>query len=331
MIKSNPMKISVTGASGHVGVNLCRQLQKNGDEIRAFVHNNIDKLPELNVEIVNGSLFDIQSLTRLIAGADVVFHLAAQISIDNRNKSSVYKTNVQGTGNVIEICKTAGVKKLVHFSTIHTLKSFGVEDELNEDNPLIAQSNIVYENSKAEAEKLVLAAAADGLNAVILNPTAIIGPYDFQPSYLGQAMIKIYKNQLPMLVPGGYDFVDVRDVAEAAIYAATNGKNGERYILSGHWLSLKELSLKIGQLTNRKTPTFVAPAWLANAGLPFIHGWAKITGDHPLYTSESLEILKSANKNISSKKAKNELGFSPRPIEETLQDMFQWFEENQKI
>lgn len=325
------MNVSITGASGHAGVNLCRQLQKSGDEIRVLVHNNIDKLPDLNVEIVYGDLFDKQSLIRLFACTDVVFHLAAQISIDNRNKSSVYKTNVEGTANVIETCKTAGVKKLVHFSTIHTLKTSGVDHEVNDNNPLITRSSNVYEYSKAAAEKLVLAAVADGLDAVVLNPTAIIGPYDFKPSYLGQALIKIYKNQLPMLIPGGYDFVDVRDVAEAAISAATNGRIGERYILSGQWLTLKELSMKIGELTGHKTPGYVAPTWLAKAGLPFIHSWAKLSDRHPLYTSESLEILKSSSRNISSQKAKNELGFAPRPIEETLRDMFRWFEENQKI
>jgi dihydroflavonol-4-reductase len=325
------MKVSITGASGHVGANLCRLLEKSGAEIKVLVHHTMNKLPDLKVEIVNGDLFDKQSLIRLFSGADVVFHLAVQISIDSRNKSSVYKTNVEGTANVIEICKTAGVKKLVHFSTIHTLKSSGVDQEMNENNPLITQSNIVYEHSKAEAERLVLASAAEGLDAVVLNPTAIIGPDDFKPSYLGQAFIKIYKNQLPMLVPGGYDFVDVRDVAEAAISAATNGRRGERYILSGQWLSLKELSMKIGRLTGNNTPGFVAPTWLAKAGLPFIYSWAKLSDRHPLYTSESLEILKSSNRNISSQKAKNELGFAPRPIEETLRDMFRWFEENQKI
>jgi len=165
-------------------------------------------------------------MVQLFSGVDVVFHLAAQISIDNKHTQQVFETNVSGTQKVIEACKITGVKKLVHFSTIHTIHSYGQEKPLDETNPLIASSNIAYETSKAEAEKLVLAAASDGLGAVILHPTAVIGPYDFQPSYLGQALIKIYKNQLPMLVPGGYDFVDVRDVAKAAIEAATKGRQG---------------------------------------------------------------------------------------------------------
>ncbi len=326
-----PMKIAVTGASGHVGVTLCKQLIGQGDDVSVLVHQHKSTLPENGVGVIRGNILDKQTLIPLFAGVDVVYHLAAQISIDHNDNKRVYETNVTGTGNVIEACKEACVKKLVHFSTIHTLKSFGDGQIMNETNPLIPTSKIAYEISKAEAEKLVINACAEGLDAVILNPTAIIGPYDHQPSYLGQALIKIYKNQLPMLVPGGYNFVDVRDVADAAIQAAKKGRSGERYILSGHWHSLKDLSLMIGQLTNRKTPGFLAPTWLAKAGLPFIRSWAKLSGRHPLYTAESLEILKNSSKNISNQKAIDELNFNPRPIRETLKDTFIWFEENNLV
>lgn len=322
------MKVAVTGASGHVGHCLCHQLVEQGFDLKALIHKNENQLAEMGAGIIRGNVLDKQSLIQLFTGVDVVFHLAAQISIDNKHTQQVFETNVTGTQNVIEACKTAGVKKLVHFSTIHTIHSYGPEKPMDETNPLIASSNIAYETSKAEAEKLVAAAANDGLDAVILHPTAVIGPYDFHPSFLGQALIKIYKNQLPMLVPGGYDFVDVRDVAKAAIEAATKCRRGERYILSGEWLSLKELSMEIRKISNQKTPTFLAPTWLAKAGLPFIQGWAKITGQHPLYTAESLEILKSSCKNISNQKAKTELGFRPRPVGETLKDTFAWFKQN---
>ncbi|MBE0638957.1 MAG: NAD-dependent epimerase/dehydratase family protein [Bacteroidales bacterium] len=325
------MKVAATGASGHVGINLCRQLTMQGHEVRVLVHNNFGRLPELNVEIIRGDLFDHQSLLQLFGGVEVVFHLAAKITIDQKETNAVFKINVEGTANVIKACKEARVKKLVHFSTIHTLKSFGTEEKLDESNPLISGSKIVYEQSKAEAEKLVIVASAEGLDAVILNPTAIVGPYDYKPSYLGQALIKIYKNQLPMLVPGGYNFVDVRDVADASIKAATFGRSGERYVLGGHWLSLKDLSIQIGELFNRKTPTFKAPTWVARVGIPFIQSWAKLSGSHPLYTAESLEILKSASKNISYLKATKELGYAPRPMDETLKDTFTWYKENQVV
>ena len=322
------MKVAVTGASGHVGNCLCRELVEKGVKLKVMFHENENKLAGFGAEIINGSILDTGALARLCNDVDVVYHLAAKISIDNKDVDEVYKVNIQGTQNVIETCKTQNVKKLIHFGTIHSLKVIGPNITLDESNPLATDSKIAYEASKAEAELLVLKATEEGLNASILNPSAIIGPYDYQPSYLGQALMKIYKNKLPMLVSGGYDFVDVRDVVMAAISASTNGRRGERYILSGRWMSLKDLSIKIAELTGQRTPRFVAPTCLAKAGLPFIRAWAKLSGRHPLYTAESLDILKQSSRNISNTKARKELGYNPRPIEETLVDTFRWFEEN---
>jgi dihydroflavonol-4-reductase len=131
-----------------------------------------------------------------------------------------------------------------------------------------------------------------------------------------------------MLVEGGYDFVDVRDVVDAAIASIENGRSGEQYILSGKWLSLATLSRMVGQISGAATPRMVAPAFLAHLGLPFIRLWAALAGSHPLYTAESLEILKYSSELISSEKARQELGHDPRPVGETLKDTFAWFLEN---
>jgi len=283
---------------------------------------------DLEAEVVVGNILNKKVLEELISGCDVVYHLAAKIAIDNKDRNSVFEVNIQGTQNVIDVCLEQKVKRLVYTSTVHSLKSFGPEELLDETNPLNPTSKLAYEASKAEAELLILDAAKSGLDAIILNPSAIIGPYDFQPSYLGQALIKIYQNKLPMLVSGGYDFVDVRDVVGAAVNAATQGRSGERYILSGQWQSLKMLSETIGSIFSIKTPSFIAPMFLARIGLPFIHAWAKLSGQHPLYTAESLDILKQSNKRMSNLKAKNELGFNPRPFHETLKDTLEWFKEN---
>ena len=322
------MKIAVTGASGHVGYCLCRELVKKGNILKVMLHQNEDRLAGFGAEIINGSLLDTGALAKLCTDVDVVYHLAAKLSIDNKDKNRVFDTNVTGTKNVIEACNAQSVKKLIHFSTIHALKVIGPNIILDESNPLAKDSKIAYEASKAEAEKLVLQATEAGLDAVILNPTAIVGPYDFQPSFLGQALLKIYQNKLPMLVPGGYDFVDVRDVVQAAISASTNGRRGERYILSGRWMSLKDLSIKIAELTGHRTPGFVAPTYLAKAGLPFFRAWAKLKRQHPLYTAASLDILRQSSRNISNQKAREELGYTPRSIDETIIDTFRWFEEN---
>jgi dihydroflavonol-4-reductase len=319
------MKVAITGASGHIGNVLCRELAEKGMQLRILLFQNKMRPIGLDAEVVVGSILDKKVLEELISGCDVVYHLAAKITIDNKERDVVFEVNVQGTKNVIEVCLEQNVKRLIYTSSVHSFKSFGQDEVLDENNPVNPESKMAYEASKAKAEMLILEAVKAGLNAVILNPSAIIGPFDYQPSYLGQALIKIYKNNLPMLVSGGYDFVDVRDVVDAAINAATMGRIGERYILSGQWLSLKELSEFISRLYSRKTPTFIAPMILAKIGLPFIHAWAKLSRQHPLYTADSLEILKQSNKKMSHQKAEKELGYHPRPIEKTLKDTLDWF------
>lgn len=319
------MKVAVTGASGHVGNALCMELVNKGIEVTALVHKDENDLKRIGVKIVKGDLLDISSLEMLCQDADVVYHLAAKISIDERARDQVYRTNVEGTRNVISVCLKTGVKRLVHFSSIHALDPFPLDEVLDENRPMISHSRMIYEQSKTESEKLVLEAVKSGLDAVILTPTAIIGPYDHHPSFLGRALIQIYKNTLPMLVPGGYNWVDVRDVADAAIRAAEVGRTGERYIISGTWLSLKELSQMIGEVTKRKTPSFIVPSFVAALGVPFIVLYARLKNEQPLYTRDSLEILNHSNRNISYGKAKKEFDYNPRPLEITLKDTFDWF------
>lgn len=325
------MKIAITGASGHVGNVLSRELVGKGWKVKAMVHDNEDDLLAIGAEIARGNILDQDAVLELCKGADAVFHLAAKISIDRKEKDLVYKTNVEGTQHVINACAELKSFKLIHFSTIHTYGTHNVLDKLDETAPGITFSPINYENSKAEAERRVLQASAEGLHAVVLNPTAIIGPYDYQPSLLGQALIKMHNNALPMLVEGGYNFVDVRDVVQAAIGAVEKGRSGEKYILSGQWLSLKELAQKITAVTGNKTPSLVAPTMLAKIGLPFIQAYAAISGKHPLYTGESLEILKSSHRNISNEKARKELGMTTRSIEDSLRDIFDWFKANNML
>lgn len=319
------MNIAVTGASGHVGNVLCRELIKIGHKVKVLVHEDENDLMHIGVEMIRGDLLEKDSLINLCEGSDVVFHLAAKISIDEKEKDLVYRTNVTGTKNLLEAALKSQTSKFIHFSTIHALDPFPLDQELNETRSFIEHTHMIYEQSKTEGEKLVMETAEKGLNATIITPTAIIGPYDFKPSYLGQALIKMYTNSLPMLVPGGYNWVDVRDVVTCAIATVEKGKKGERYIASGHYLSLKELSIMISKVTGQKTPTFTGPAILANVGLPFISLYARLKNEDPLYTSNSLEILKNSNRFISHAKASSQLNYHPRPMEITLKDTFDWF------
>jgi dihydroflavonol-4-reductase len=321
------MKIAVTGASGHVGANLCRRLLSEGHQVKALVHRNSNSLKGLDVEIVKGGLDDIVSLRNLFKQTEVVFHLAALISI-NGQKEKLLEVNVEGTRNLLGVIRENGVRRLIHFSSIHSLKHFPFNEPLDETRKLYLDGTMWYEKTKAIAEKIVLEAAEAGLDAIVINPTAILGPYDFKPSLVGTVLIRLYNNSLPALVPGGYDWVDVRDVVNGAIAAMDKGRKGERYILSGKWISVTDLASVVEKVTGKKVNKFKVPAFMAKAGVPFITAYARITGQEPLYTFESLRALREVNTRISHKKAQVELGYSPRDIELTIRDTMDWFFDN---
>ncbi|MFU8843664.1 MAG: NAD-dependent epimerase/dehydratase family protein [Bacteroidales bacterium] len=325
------MKVAVTGASGHVGNALCRVLTGRGFYVKALMHHSSTNLQDSGIEIIKGDLLDPGSLEKLCRDAEIVFHLAARISISGKDREVVYRTNVQGTQNLTEVCLKFRTPRFIHFSSIHTREQFPLDQTLEETRPYLGHSKMVYEESKTAAEKVVLNATESGLNAVIMIPTAIIGPEDYRPSYLGQALIKIYKNALPMLVPGGYNWVDVRDVVECTMRAAEKGKPGACYIVSGHWESLENLSRLIGRITKRKTPSFIAPTLLARIGQPFISLYSKIRKEEPLYTMNSLSILKNSNRMISHSRATRDLEYYPRPLAETLKDTFDFYRQTNMI
>src|SRR5664279_1521992 len=281
------MKVAVTGASGHIGNCLVRELKKQGAVVKVLVHNFSSDLDELDVELIIGNLLDPRSLNTLCEGVDVVFHLAAQIDIGNRSAAQIYETNVTGTRNLIKSAISGKTKKFIHFSSIHAFQTEPLHMMLDESRPLVEKDKIIYEYSKAEGEREVKKAVKEGLNAVILNPTAVIGPFDYRSSYLGQALIKIYQNKLPFFVSGGYNWVDVRDVVAASIQAVESGQNGENYILSGKYCSLQDLSVMISELSGCKIPMII-PVALAQLACPFFKIYSTISNKEPLYTYQSL-------------------------------------------
>jgi dihydroflavonol-4-reductase len=321
------MKIAVTGASGHIGNCLVRELKKQGAGIKALVHNFRDDLDKMDVELIQGNLLEPESLISLCEGVDVVFHLGAQIAIENRSSELVYKTNVTGTKNIIKAANNGGVKKFIHFSSIHAFQTKPSDRILDETRSLVETNRTIYEFTKAEGEREVMKAVKEGLNAVILNPTAVIGPFDCRGSLLGQALLKIYKNKLPFLVSGGYNWVDVRDVVSASIQAIESGRMGEKYILSGEFCSLQDLSVMINKISACKIPVIV-PVSLARLACPFFQIYSSVTKKEPLYTYQSLDILVNSPANISNAKAREELGYEPRPLEQTLTDTFNWYRAN---
>jgi dihydroflavonol-4-reductase len=322
------MVIAVTGANGHVGVNLCKVLVEQGHEVRALVHKNTNGLDKLDVKIFRGDLLDKSSLTPFLDGAEIVFHLAARISITGDSHGSVRAINTEGTRFMVGLSKELGVKRFIHFSSIHAFRQEPHDQELDETRPLVGDEAFAYDRSKADGERIVMSAAAEGFDAFVLSPTAIVGPMDYEPSLIGKALLQLYHHQIPALVPGGYNWVDVRDIVQAAIQSIGKGKRGEKYLLAGHWHSLPEVAGLIEKHTGKKVVRTVMPFWLAWIGLPFITLYSRISRRTPLYTRESLEIIIRGSKRISHEKAGRELGFAPRSMDETVKDVMKWFETN---
>ena len=321
------MKIAVTGANGHVGANLCRSLIAEGHQVKALVHKNKDAIDGLNLELVHGSINDPEALRKLFKDVEIVFHLAAIISIDGQ-KDKLLEVNYEGTRTLINTIKENGVKRLIHFSSIHALKHFPFNETMDESRPLMTDGPTWYEITKSRADKMVMEAGQDGLDAIVINPTAIVGPYDFKPSLVGTVLIRLYNNSLPALVPGGYNWVDVRDIVHGAISAMNSGRKGERYILGGKWVSVRDLAITVEKITGKKVNKFTVPTALAMVGVPFIKAYAKITNQEPLYTGESLTTLVEVNKKISCRKAESELGYKSRDLEITVKDTIDWFRNN---
>ena len=276
------MTVVVTGATGHVGANLVRALVAQGRPVRCLVHHQTAALEGLNVEPVRGDICDVESLYNIFKGADVVYHLAAVISLSMSDWPQVEKINVGGPRNVIEACRRAGVRRLVHFSSIHAYAQNPVSVPIDESRAMSGSAKCPpYDRSKCAGELLVREAVAQGLNAVIINPTAVLGPYDFGPSHQGQAIIAIAQNSLPALVGGGFDWVDVRDVVAGAMRAEATAPAGSRYLLSGHWASVCDMAQIIGEITGTVEKKFVCPLWLARAGAPLMEGFSKMSGKRP--------------------------------------------------
>ena len=310
-----------------MGAALSRILLTAGENVRLLVHEDARALEGLKAGRVPADLMDPDSLCSAFQGADIVYHLGASISLDRRHADAMKRINIEGTRNVIRACRECSVRRLVHFSSIEALSDLGSLKPTDESNPLAGPAETtVYGWTKAESERLVLKAVQDGLEAVILSPTAIVGPHDFKPSHLGRALLDLYQNRLPVLIPGGFNWVDVRDVAEAALTAGRTARSGERYILGGTWKSLVQMAALVGATNGRDVSRPILPGWMARAAAGIVGGLPGLSTRYPGFTPQAM-IAIGKHREISCAKAERELNYAPRPLEETLRDAFLWFEE----
>ena len=316
----------VTGATGLVGNNLVRHLRKSGRPVRALVFGDDKALRNLDVEHVAGDVRDPESLKRAMKGVDVVYHLAASISIDDdHRRSRLSSVNADGTANVVQACLDNDVRRLVHFSSIHALSYHPKAEPIDESRGLSLDPSLhlQYDRSKAIGETKVLEGVERGLDAVILNPVGIFGPNDFGPSTGGELLLQLANRRLLGLVRGGYFWVDVRDVVQAAVAAEQRGHRGQRYILAGEYATFESIAAWVEEATGAKPPPFNVPIWLAKCIAPIVSWASRLTRHRPLFTPESIRIV-TCHQKINTTKAADDLDFRPRSIRESVQDSINW-------
>tara|TARA_B100001750_G_C15444669_1_gene565534 strand:- start:143 stop:1123 length:981 start_codon:yes stop_codon:yes gene_type:complete len=320
------MKIAfVTGGSGHLGGNLIRQLLAQGWAVRCLIHHDVRALEGLSVERVEGNLSDKNRLVKQMAGCDAVFHTAAYVAVENVNFAKMKAINIDGTATICQAALDAHIPKFIHFSSIHAFQQRPTNQPLLEERPLVSEGQSApYDQTKAAAQRVVYDACDRGLNASILHPTGIIGPYDFKPSRMGQVLKDIMNKKMPLTINAGFNWVDVRDICESAIKCVDQGRSGQHYILPGEWATFRQISDIISEHIDSRTALGTLPFWVAYTALPFAYAFSKLTGKRPSFSRGSFHALAVQCKDIPGTLAKNQLGHSPRSLQNTIQDTIDW-------
>ena len=316
----------VTGASGFLGWHVARTLTERGYEVRALCRP-ASQLRELEVEKVTGDLRDPESLARGVAGCEVVFHVAADYRLWSKNPDELYRSNVDGTRNLLEAAERAGVERIVYTSTVGCIGM--PRERLGDENTPVSIADMAghYKKSKWLAEQVAREKARAGLPVIIVNPTAPIGDHDWKPTPTGKVIVDFLRNQMPAFVDTGLNLVDVRDVALGHLLAAERGCPGERYILGCENLTLQQILGRLAPIADKPAPKMKVPYAVAYATGVITTAWANFSGKPPL---APLEAVKMARKKmfVTHAKAARELGFSPGPVDAALQRAVEWFRAN---
>lgn len=320
------MTVAVTGATGHIGANLVRALLQRGEQVRVIIREDTRAIDGLRVERIQADVLDRDSLVRAFAGARVVYHLAGHVSIQE-DAERLQAVNVEGTRNVVEACLECKVPRLVHVCSIEALLRPRKPDPIDESiKPGFGDPISMYGRTKAQGELAVHASIAKGLDAVIVYPTAVVGPLDFKPSFFGQFFLDFGRMRTPALVPGGFDLVDVRDVVTGLLAAADRGRRGEGYLLSGGYLTVKEIAGITQECTGVPRPRIVIPCWLAHPAAILAPWYYRLLGRRPRFTRMAIKMLQDGRK-VGCEKARRELGYSPRHPREGIRAAVAWFRE----
>jgi dihydroflavonol-4-reductase len=325
------MKCFVTGATGFLGSHVARQVLSQGAELRLLVRptSRLDNIADLPAERVVGDLRDPQSLKNGMSGCEFVFHVAADYRLWARNGRELYDSNVEGTRNVLAAARDSGVRRVIYTSSVATM-GFGNNGRLTDEKTPVTLSNMIgdYKRSKFMAEQLAMEAGRGGQNVVVVNPTTPIGERDIKPTPTGQIVVDFLRRKFPAYVDTGLNLVDVADCARGHLLAMEKAIPGERYILGGENLTLKQILDKLAAITGLPSPKLKLPYGVAYAtGVVDTVVSGKILKREPRVT---LDAVRMGRKKmfITSAKAERELGWNPGPVEGALRRAVEWFQAN---
>ena len=323
------MRIGVTGASGMVGINLCKEILSNGDELNILIREDVSYLDGLSCNKFYGDLSDIDILEKFCDKCDVIIHSAAMISIGFDAYDQVYEVNFVGTKNLLDASIKKKVKKFIFISTVNAYDKKPLDQNFDEKRELVRKGN-AYDMTKALAQELVT--STKEIETVSINPTSVLGKNDFKPSRLGKIIKGVHSGKLPFLVDGGLDVIDVGDLSKAIYSSISKGRDGESYLISGKFRSFKKIYEVITKYQDKKSRIFFFPRLMVELSLPLLSLFpigllkraAELNGKFfpglEKMTKEAIENIINFPKHIDNSKAKKDLGLKISPLEKTIKD-----------
>jgi dihydroflavonol-4-reductase len=321
----------VTGATGFVGSHVARALTELGADLRVLVraNRNLKNIQDLKADLVIGDLRDPASLEKGIAGCDVVFHVAADYRLWVRDPAEMYHANVEGTRAILEAARKNRVRRVVYTSSVATM-GFTRNGHPADENSPVSLDNMIgpYKRSKFMAEQVAIEATNAGQDVVIVNPSTPVGERDIKPTPTGRIIVDFLKKKFPAYVDTGLNLVDVKECADGHLAALQKGRSGERYILGGENLTLKQILDKLAAITGLPSPTIRVPYVLALAtGVVDEIVTGRIRGREPRATIDAVRMGRK-KMFVSSAKAERELGWKRVPVDDALRRAADWFRDN---
>jgi len=321
----------VTGATGFVGSHVARALAAQGADLRLLVRSGSDlrNIQELQAERVMGDLRDAVSLKKAVAGCDVVFHVAADYRLWVRDPDEMYRSNVEGTKAILEAARESKVRRVVYTSSVATMGFQSNGHLANEESP-VSLANMIgpYKRSKYMAEELAIEAGKSGMDVVVVNPTTPVGERDIKPTPTGRIVVDFLKKKFPAYVDTGLNLVDVAECAQGHIAALEKGRSGERYILGGENLTLKQILDRLADITGLPSPKIEVPYVVALAtGVVDQVVTGYIRNREPRATIDAVRMGRK-KMFVSSGKAEQDLGWKTVPVDAALRRAVEWFQAN---